>query len=294
MRNKRVLSLILSLLMLVTLILPAGAFAENDAPTEEPSYEEVNQEAVAQENQEETSQEPEQADQDMIPEEVEETVPEEVEETVPEEVDETVPEEVDETVPEEVDETVPEEVDEVVSEEVDEAESEENKDEMQEEISAASTETTESVFEKGYILIKEDTVVFSDEEMTEKAGTIVSDSFAYAEVDLRAENEANTRLYVVFDTAEARQDNTSLPAGFILYKDIKLLTNDELDALKVALQQDQMAAEFEGYLIPLADFVLAEEEIQAASIEDEEFVVPFHVLVFVGMIQPFPVSSFHW
>ena len=62
MRNKRVLSLILSLLMLVTIIFPAGAFAENDAPTEEPSYEEVNQEAVAQDNQEETSQEHEQAD----------------------------------------------------------------------------------------------------------------------------------------------------------------------------------------------------------------------------------------
>ena len=102
MNKKRIMSFLLSVLMLMSLVFPAGAFAENGDAVEQISNEEVYLEASQQE------------DQNMTPEEVDETVPEEVDETVPEEVDETVPEEVDETVPEEVDETVPEEVDEVV------------------------------------------------------------------------------------------------------------------------------------------------------------------------------------
>ena len=186
MEKKRILSLLLSVLMLVTLVFPIGAFAEEEV--QEPKYEEpVYEEPIVEEAT------------------VEETMAGET--TADEREPETLVEE--QSVVEETAESVQEvetaAVEEVVVEEDDAVEA-----------TAVIDEDVSS--EEGYVLVDKNTVVYETASKDEEIGTFTESAVAYAVFDKSAEND--NWVWIVFDA-----DDTDLQSGYVQFGDVTVLTD---------------------------------------------------------------------
>ena len=210
-KNNRVLSLILSVMMLLTIILPVNVFAEEiDSAYVEPDYEEVIVE----------SDEPAPAPEEVQPEEPapapEENVPA-PEEDLPEEIvpaEEIVIEEADVTIVEQ-EEPAPLAEPELLAA-------------VSVEVEEPSFEEEEPSFTEGYVRIAKGTSVYSSAILLEVSGAFNEDAFVYAAAESGAAKDPEDWLSITFDTAEAKANNDELCSGYVRLKNVTALSEDEI------------------------------------------------------------------
>ena len=115
-------------------------------------------------------------------------------------------------------------------------------------------------FTDGYILLKAGTRVCASLKITNIQGTITADSYAYAKIEQQSETDpAKDWLAVVFDTEEGEQIK-----AFIQVKNVTILTDEEQDALKAKLAQ-QNVRELGGKPVPVAAYKASETAEEAAD-----------------------------
>ena len=229
MNKNRMLSLILSVMMIFTLIFPMGAIAsevEEVAP--------AAQETVVENNDVDVPA----AEQTVVVEPAaEEPAAEEpaVEEPATEEPATEEPA-VEETVSEEAaNEAVPEE----------------------------ETPAEEEVkpFEQGYVRVNGGTIVYANESKQEEKGSFTGSAVVYAAVSSRAADEAYSWLRIVFDTAEAKEAGEGLLSGYVQFKDVTVLSDEAVEQLTESLKNDYTVRSYGDKLLPLVPFAPKIEEI---------------------------------
>ena len=239
MNKNRMLSLILSVMMIFTLIFPMGAIAsevEEVAPAAQETVVENNDVDVPAAEQtvvvEPAAEEP--AAEEPA---VEEPAAEEpaVEEPATEEPATEEPA-VEETVSEEAaNEAVPEE----------------------------ETPAEEEVkpFEQGYVRVNGGTIVYANESKQEEKGSFTGSAVVYAAVSSRAADEAYSWLRIVFDTAEAKEAGEGLLSGYVQFKDVTVLSDEAVEQLTESLKNDYTVRSYGDKLLPLVPFAPKIEEI---------------------------------
>ena len=233
MKKDRILSLILSVIMVVTIVFSTSVFAEEieiqdgELKIEETVVAPAGEDAEA----EAADQEEEQPDADQ---EEEEPVTDDQEEEEPAEEPEAAAEEDEEAV----------------------------------EPEAAGEESP--AFAQGYVRVNDGTSVYATESKREELGSITGSAVAYAVVSKRAANEADSWLRIVFDTAEAKEAGEALLNGYVQFKDVIVLSDEEAKQLTESLKKDSTVRSFGEVLVPVVTLELIEEESVVDLDEEEE------------------------
>ena len=271
MKKNRILSLILSLMMVVSIVCPMGIYAEEvpvgtDGYTEEQQIVEqtvVEEEPVEEEPIEEEPIEEEPVEEETVEEEPVEEEPVE-EEPIEEEPIEEEPVE-EEPVEEEPVEDEPVEEEPVEEEPVEEEPVEEEPVE-EEPVEEEPAEESVQPFAEGYVIMQAGTLVYPAEEEQNKIGTFLEDATVYA---VAAASEG--WLWIAFDTAEANEADESLLTGYVLFENATVLSDEETAQLELELQDDENARDHCGYYLPVVAFdkVIVVDESEDEIVDDE-------------------------
>ena len=236
MKKERILSLILSVMLMFTIVFPTGVFAEDiETQDNEPAVEEIvvglgNDDASDEDLQQATEQDDEEPVADPIEEMQDKDSSEEAE---------------------------------VVVSEVEEAASEET--------ALVAAEEEELAFEQGYVRVNGGTTVYAAESKKEEKGSFSADAVVYATVSTRAADEANSWLRIVFDTAEAREAGEALSSGYVQFKNVNVLSDEAVEQLTESLKNDGTVRSYNEELLPVVSFVLkAEVVVEEAVVEETD------------------------
>ena len=250
MKKNRILSLILSVMMMFTIVFPVGVFAEEiETQGYEPKVEEVVVELG----------------NDPIPEYLEQDdgiEPPVEEQPVEEQLVDEQP--VDEQPVDEqpVDEQPVEE--QPVDEQPVEAQSVEEQP-VEEEVLP---------FAEGYVRVNSDTMVYAGESKRDEIGSFSGDAIVYAVVSSRDADEAYTWLKITFDTDDAKEADEALLSGYVQFRDVTVLSDESAEQLVDALKYDSTTRSYGDNPLPAVSFNATEdesfEEVIAASIPEEE------------------------
>ena len=125
-------------------------------------------------------------------------------------------------------------------------------------------------FESGYVWIKANTEVYTDEYMTQPAGTFTAYSVVYAEVSTKAEDAGDDWLKLTFDTEVAKAEDAAFGMAYIQEKNVRILTEEEAETLLADLPED--AREYNEKKLPLTFFeaTIADETADEDSKQDGE------------------------
>ena len=246
MKKNRILSLILSVMMIFTVAFPVGVLSEEIEVLE---YEPEVELTVAEIENDDAYTE----DAAQIVEELTLMELEEAEEVI-------VPEDQDaEELPEIV--TVIEENEVAVSETVGEESS-------TKEAALMIFAEEELPFTQGYVRVKGGTTVYTTESMKKEKGAFSEDAIVYAAVSTRAADEAYSWLRIVFDTAEANSANEALLRGYVQLKDVDILSDEAVEELIESLKYDYTVRSAGDVLLPVVSFVPKTEEIVAQDTDE--------------------------
>ena len=240
MKKNRILSIILSVIMMFTIVFSTGVFAEE---TEIQEVEPVVEEIVVETEEEDAAAEDAPA-QDPEPDE-----PEDEEEQPADEQEATDAEEEAEASEEEAD---PMPADEVVEEQ---------------------TEAEEELpFEQGYVLVDDGASVYASESKKNAIGSFGDDAVVYAAVTQRADDEVDSWLEITFDTAEAKDADEAFLEGYVQFKDVTVLSDEEVEDLIEDLKADETVRSYKGNLLPAVDFEAIEDVVaeDAGAVEEAE------------------------
>ncbi len=249
MNLKKSLSIIVTLAMIFTLMIPAAVSSE------------------------ERSRAPRMGDA----EEVTESIPEEADDAeIGEDADEEEP--ADET-PEDEDLADETPADETPSDEtpVDEAPAEEAAgnetpaDEVPgEETPAEEGQEDETVFENGYVMVSAGTDVYRDANKNDRIGAFNEASVVYAVMTAKAADMQNSWLKISFDTESVKEKGEQPVTGYIQFKSVTVLSEEEVSQLIGELTSEG-ARELDGQLLPTALFTAdTDEEVLAGEAPAEE------------------------
>ena len=228
MKKNRILSMILSVIMMFTIVFSTGVFAEETEVSEvEPVVEEIVVETEAEDAAVQDSEPVESADEEEQPADEQETTDAEEEPEVSEEAADPMP------------------ANEAVEEQ---AEAEE-----------------ELPFEQGYVRVDDGASVYASESRKNAIGSFGDAAVVYAVVTLRADEEANSWLRITFDTAEAKEADKALLNGYVQFKDVTVLSDEEIEQLVKSLKSDVTIRSYKDNLLPVVDF----EAIEDVVAEDE-------------------------
>ena len=246
MKKNRILSLILSVMMIFTVAFPVGVLSEEIEVLE---YEPEVELTVAEiENDDAYTEDAAQIVEELTLMELEEA------EAV------IVPEDQDaEELPEIV--TVIEENEVAVSETVGEESS-------TKEAALMIFAEEELPFTQGYVRVKGGTTVYTTESMKKEKGAFSEDAIVYAAVSTRAADEAYSWLRIVFDTAEANSANEALLRGYVQLKDVDILSDEAVEELIESLKYDYTVRSAGDVLLPVVSFVPKTEEIVAQDTDE--------------------------
>ena len=128
-------------------------------------------------------------------------------------------------------------------------------------------------FESGYVWIKANTEVFTDEYMTQSAGTFTAYSVVYAEINTKSEEAGENWLKITFDTEAAKTENAAFETAFIQEKNVRILTEEEAEVLLADLPEDTRA--YNEKMLPLTFFekfekIAEDEEGEGLTVDPED------------------------
>lgn len=112
-------------------------------------------------------------------------------------------------------------------------------------------------FTAGYVSVPAGTTAYAEDNKSKAAGTFSSEAVAYAELYREAEDADKDWLKLTFDTEESKAEGAAFATAFVQAKDVRVLTDDETEALTASLPQD--AREYKGNKLPTAALTEAEE-----------------------------------
>ena len=246
MKKNRILGLMLSIVMMLTVIFPAGVFSEEIEILEFEPAEEIVLDFS----------------EDLSVEEEPQT--EDVEELIV-----TIEEASEIELQEEEALAVPEVVLDVTGEE-----------NVTKEASLVMLEAEELPFEQGYVRVNGGTTVYAADSKQEDKGYFADNAIAYAIVTSRGADEADDWLWIVFDTEDARNANDALLSGYVQFKDVAVLSDEEVNQLAESLKNDYAVRSYGEMMLPTVSFVPKAEKIdegivieliEDAVISDEVF-----------------------
>ena len=253
MKKNRILSWILSIMMMLTAVFPAGVFADEEVEIQEPVAEDtVVVETVVEE-------EPAKQDEEPV-----QPAAEEQEEEKPAEAEER-----EEEKPAEAE--APAEEPEAVQEEA-------AQEEVTQEEAAPTPAAEEKVqFAQGYVRVNGGTVVYASDSKQEEKGSFTGSAIVYASVASRAADEGNTWLKITFDTKDAKNAGSPLMNGYVQFKDVKVLDAAEVQKLTESWKKANNIRSFGDKLLPVAPFAYkTAEAVEEPAVAEEpvEEVVP--------------------
>ncbi|MBQ6366372.1 MAG: hypothetical protein IJI61_08220, partial [Oscillospiraceae bacterium] len=266
MNKNRILCLILTLMMLISIAVPTHIFAEeNEEQTESDPvevYEEVQEEPPAAEEPAAPEEDAPAAEEPAAP---EEGAPAAEEPAVPEEDAAAAPEEAK---PEsESSEEPVEDKTEIVESETKAAENDAAVSESQEEITSGE-EVTEEQFSQGYVRIAVPAYVYENEYWQNEIGILPADSVVFAVVSTYADTMNESWLHISFDTAAAREADEDFVTGYIQFKDVTVLSEEEAELFVASL--DPFTRSNENIFIPFVSSFQAIEAIETITEEVED------------------------
>ena len=125
------------------------------------------------------------------------------------------------------------------------------------------------LFDQGYVCVKAHTEVFNTESKRTVKGSFSTDAIVYATVTNHAEDESESWLRIVFDTTEAKETNGEVLTGYVQMKSVRVLTDEEIVKLTNDLDSDTTARKYLNRLLPIVSFVSVSEEYSEIVCEAE-------------------------
>ena len=245
MKKNRILSLILSVMMMFTIVFPTGGFAEEEIPQ---SVELEYQEPVAEAGGEDVTSN--------------------AESEIPETDVDLGGEDDGSNVGSETPAEVTEQPETVIAEDkpVEES-SEAGTEEPTEEADSVEAEEEELPFVQGYVRVNRGTTVYATESKKEEKGTFTEDAIVYAAVTNRAENEEDSWLCITFDTAEVKEADEALLSGYVQLEEVTVLSDKEVEQLIDELKSDRTVRSYRNNLLPAVGFKA--DEVEAVEVVEE-------------------------
>ena len=116
-------------------------------------------------------------------------------------------------------------------------------------------------FEKGYVTVKKDVIVYQNDNKKEEKGKFTEKAIVYAEMErLSEDNYEKSWLKVIFDTEEARKSGKELLTGYVQIQDVEILKEQETDKLHQELENNSEARNYGDIKIPAVTFASVETE----------------------------------
>ena len=120
----------------------------------------------------------------------------------------------------------------------------------------AEVPSEELHFTKGYVRLEKGSVVYERTKKAEKLGTLKAKGIVYAELVEENADPAEDWLRITFDTQALRESDMEFAVGYVQYKTVEALSDEETVALLAELESDP-GIRFGKYYVPC---VALEEE----------------------------------
>ena len=120
----------------------------------------------------------------------------------------------------------------------------------------AEAPSEELHFTKGYVRLEKGSVVYERTKKAEKLGTLKAKGIVYAELVEENADPAEDWLRITFDTQALRESDMEFAVGYVQYKTVEALSDEETVALLAELESDP-GIRFGKYYVPC---VALEEE----------------------------------
>ena len=125
---------------------------------------------------------------------------------------------------------------------------------------------TETVFENGYVMVSAGTDVYRDANKNNRIGAFNGDSVVYAVMAVKTDSIEYSWLKINFDTEAAREAGEPVVTGYVQFKSVAVLSEEEALQLTEKLVAAD-AREFDGQLMPIASF--EEDQAEEMTVEEE-------------------------
>ena len=132
----------------------------------------------------------------------------------------------------------------------------------------------ENVFSSGYVIVKKDTVAYSDPEKLIEDGYFLEDSIVYAEKETISGEPDTEWLHILFDTAENRSEDRDCLSLYVPVTSVEYMI-DELSAqLMDGLLADEETRNYQDILLPEAAYMVLMQDDQEEQAELKEQLNP--------------------